>query len=502
MANDPMHKNQITYRQTLGYGWGLVSPMLCTALIWPLRHVLGPASILMTYLLVVFLVASRFGRKASVLASLLSAPAFAFYFARPFFSFAIHDLENVIGLAVMLVVSNVTGGLLEDARFQTELAEQRVSRTDFLYRLSRDLANAANSTEVAAIGKLHIDDYFKIRCDIQLQQTLLDFLSDSPHLNKDDGAVHFNRKQNRSDSDQATMAEEIAYYPLVGTQYHFGVLMMPALADPTASETEMATFMAALCHLITQTLERMELAAEATAAALQADTEMLRNALLSSISHDLSTPLTHIVGAVNTFLERNQHLDPANRQDLLLVLDEAEHMSELTQKLLSMAKLSSGQIVLHRDWNDLEEIVGSVLNRLDKNLHNRPVRTLIPHQMPLIWVDAVLLEQVLLNLIENAIKYTPSGSPIDIEARATSDRFYLSVIDYGAGLSKDQNSKLFDKFYRGNPESDQPGVGLGLALCKTIIEAHGGTIRAKNRFGKGAEFTVELPLAAEPPRVA
>jgi two-component system sensor histidine kinase KdpD len=183
------------------------------------------------------------------------------------------------------------------------------------------------------------------------------------------------------------------------------------------------------------------------------------------------------------------------------VLDEAQRMSELTGKLLDMARLSSGQIVLHQDWNAIEELVGSALNRLDKRLENRPVRIVLPDSLPLLWIDAVLMEQVLVNLIDNAVKYTLPGSPIDIEARAMPSSCLLSISDYGPGIAKSQQSKIFDKFYRGNSETDQSGVGLGLALCKAIVEAHGGIIRADNRIGKGAEFVIEMPLH-EPPGLA
>jgi two-component system sensor histidine kinase KdpD len=176
-------------------------------------------------------------------------------------------------------------------------------------------------------------------------------------------------------------------------------------------------------------------------------------------------------------------------------------MSELTGKLLDMARLSSGQIVLHQDWNAIEELVGSALNRLDKRLENRPVRIVLPDSLPLLWIDAVLMEQVLVNLIDNAVKYTLPGSPIDIEARAMPSSCLLSIADYGPGIAKSQQSKIFDKFYRGNSETDQSGVGLGLALCKAIVEAHGGIIRADNRIGKGAKFVIEMPLH-EPPGLA
>ncbi len=483
----------------MGYIWGVAAPFICTLIDWPLRHLLGPPSILMIYLLGVFLVASRYGRGASIVASLLSAPTFAFYFARPIFSFAISDLENIVGLAVMIVVANVTGSLLEKSRLQAELAKQRELHTLALYRLSCGLSAAHDVEAVAGIAVEHIHTEFNADsvllmpdADNVLQTRLNQALPTSLQ------SIDLSIVQQAFDTGHSNVKSSLAYYPLKGSSAMQAVLVISQGDSLDRQTPELNTF----CHLIAQTLERFQLAAQAKEATLQAETEALRNALLSSISHDLRTPLTRIIGAAGTLIETDANLSALERQDLHhTVLDEAQHMSELTGKLLDMARLSSGQIVLHQDWNAIEELVGSALNRLDKRLENRPVRIVLPDNLPLLWIDAVLMEQVLVNLIDNAVKYTLPGSPIDIEARALSSSCLLSIADYGPGIAKSQQSKIFDKFYRGNSETDQSGVGLGLALCKAIVEAHGGMIRADNRMGKGAEFVIELPLH-EPPRLA
>ncbi|MDT4290766.1 DUF4118 domain-containing protein [Methylomonas sp. MO1] len=480
----------------IGHAWGLAAPFICTLIDWPLRDLLGPASILMTYLLGVFLVASRYGRSASIVASLLSAPTFAFYFARPIFSFAISDLENIVGLAVMIIVANVTGSLLEKSRLQAELAKQRESHTNALYRLSRDLSAAQDHNAVARIAAEHIDNEFgtdsvlliantENGLQIQTNQVL------PVSLHNIDLAL----AQGAFEKGEVRQQHPLSYYPLHGSSAVQGVLTILQTEALVRQSPEVNTF----CHLIAQTLERFQLAAQAREANLQAETEALRNALLSSISHDLRTPLTRIIGAVGTAIENDAGLSAMERQELnQSVLDEAQRMSELTGKILDMARLSSGQIILHRSWNAIEEIVGSALNRLDKHLQDRPVRTLLPDSLPLLWIDAVLMEQVLVNLIENAVKYTSPGSPIDIEAIALPKRFRLSITDYGPGIAKHQQTRIFEKFYRGATETQQNGVGLGLALCKAIVEAHGGLIQADNRAGKGAEFSIELPLHAPP----
>jgi two-component system sensor histidine kinase KdpD len=488
-------------QRLLGYVWGGATPLICTLIDWPLRYWLGPASILMTYLLGVFLVATRYGRGASIVASLLSAPLFAFYFARPIFSVAIHDLENIIGLAVMIVVANVTGSLQEKSRLQAALARQRENRANALYRLSQDLSAAQDHDAAARIAVEHIHDEFGVASVLLIvdPENRLQISSSLP-LPASLQEINLAEAQRAFENRKVIEEDRIAYYPLKGSRAWQGILIIQATKPFPWQPSERAAFFETFCHLIAQTLERLQFAAQAKDATLQAETEALRNALLSSISHDLRTPLTRIIGAASALIEHDSAIPIAERREYShIVLDEAQRMSELTGKLLDMARLSSGQIILHRGWNAVEEIVGSALNRLDKPLMGRPVRTVLSDSLPLLWIDAVLIEQVLVNLIENAVKYSTPGSPIDICGHTQEGWCRLTVADYGPGIAKGQETKIFDKFYRGVCESDQSGVGLGLALCKAVIEAHGGIIQVSNRAGKGAEFVMTLPLHEPPP---
>lgn len=479
----------------LGYTWGVAAPLICTAIDWPLRNWLGPASILMTYLLGVFLVASRFGRGASIVASVLSAPVFAFYFAKPIFSFAIHDLENAVGLAVMIVVANVTGSLLEKSRHQADLATQREALASALYRLSQALLTVSDSPGVSSIALSHLRDELGVDAVLLEPDCNGNLAESTPGLPTLNAAIAVKAFESRS----AIREHGVIYYPLNGSRSCQGVL---AIRLGRADSSELKAFLDTFCHLIAQTIERLQFATQAREAKLAADTEALRNALLSSISHDLRTPLTRIVGAIGDLIDNDTGLTEGVRLEVCqLVLDEAQRMSELTGKLLDMARLSSGEIVLHRDWNAIEEIVGSALNRLEKQLRERPVRTLLPDDLPLLWIDAVLIEQVLVNLIENAAKYSPATSPIDISSQIENGYCLLRVADYGPGIPLGQEQKIFEKFHRAAPETGQSGVGLGLALCKSIVEAHGGTIEVRNRPGKGAEFALSLPLR-EPPALS
>lgn len=495
-------------RRFRGYALGLMTPFICTLIDWPLRFVLGEPSILMIYLLGVFLVANEFGFGASILASLLSAPLFAFYFARPIFSFAISDLENMVGLAIMIFVANLTSNLQDKARQQAELAQLRENRTNALYRLSQALADANDRqglTGVASVAVQHIYEQFGATSVLLLADCdgKLGYPADPP-------LPCSLRRINLADAQLAIPAHEFHhqtsnnppfYYSLQRSQAPLAVLAICPKTTTIDSDPNLSGFFDTFCSLIAQTLERLHFAEQAKTATLQAETEALRNALLSAISHDLRTPLTRITGAAGALIESSNECTYEDKQNLgRVIFDEAQRMSDLTSKILNMARLSSGAIILHPDWNAVEEIVGSALTRLNKNLKNRPVRTQLPYSLPLVWIDAVLLEQVLVNLIENAIKYTPADSPIDICAEKLADNLQLSVSDYGAGIPKGMEEKLFEKFYSLETETQQGGVGLGLALCKAIVEAHGGTIHAANAAGKGAAFIMNLPLR-EPPQV-
>ena len=347
---------------------GIAVPLLLTLVDWPFRNVLTPSNILLVYLLGVFFVAMHFGLLPSILASLTSAGAFAFFFAPPIFSFAIVDQENLMGLVVMLVVGVVTSNLAEN-----------------------------------------------------------------------------------------------------------------------------------ILHHTIERVKSIELAKEVT---LKMQAETLRNSLLSSISHDLRNPLAIIVGAASTLESDEQCLDAVSRRKLVKVIsEEAQRMSDLTIKILEMARLEAGEVILNRQWFAPEEIVGSALSRLDKQLKSRPVNIHMPENLALINVDAVLLQQVMVNLLDNADKYSDSGLPIDISVGAMSLGLYITIADRGPGIPAGLQQKIFEKFFRINEESAQSGVGLGLSICRAIIEAHGGEIQATNRSGGGALFQIYLPILESPPSV-
>jgi two-component system sensor histidine kinase KdpD len=248
-------------------------------------------------------------------------------------------------------------------------------------------------------------------------------------------------------------------------------------------------------------IERAQLAKEAQEAQVRAEAERMRNALLSSVSHDLRTPLATIMGAASSLLEDGTHFQRGTWQDLLQsIVDEAERLNRLVSNLLDMTRLEAGTLAVKKDWLPLEEVIGTALARMEKRLGNRAVAIHVPADLSLVQIDGVLIEQVLINLLDNGVKYTSVKSEIDISASVSDGAILVEVADRGPGFGTGEEERIFDKFYRGQT-GDSRGVGLGLAICRAIVEAHGGKIWAENRPGGGAVFRFTLPAKDVPPEM-
>jgi two-component system sensor histidine kinase KdpD len=291
------------------------------------------------------------------------------------------------------------------------------------------------------------------------------------------------------------------YVPLMASRGCVGVLGVRP-ADPHAFDTpERLHQLETFANQTALAIERARLAEEAQETEVKIETERLRNSLLSSVSHDLRTPLATITGAATTLLEQGERLDAATQRDLLeSVREEADRLNRLVQNLLEMTRLESGALELRKEWHSIEEVVGAALRRLDKRLVGRRVTTHVLPDLPLVAMDDVLIEQVLVNLVDNALKYTPPGSPVEIIATATDEAVTVEVADRGPGIPPGLEQKIFEKFYRGQRE-DGRGAGLGLAICQGVVRAHGGRIWAQNLPGGGVAFLFTLPITEAPPVV-
>jgi two-component system sensor histidine kinase KdpD len=249
-------------------------------------------------------------------------------------------------------------------------------------------------------------------------------------------------------------------------------------------------------------IERVALVEEAQQARLRSEADRLRNSLLSAVSHDLRTPLATITGSASALVEQESVLDPPARRELAhAIQEEADRLNRLVHNLLEMTRLEAGGIRVRKDWEPLEEVIGSALARVEKRLGQRRVDVRLPTDLPLVPLDPLLVEQVLINLFDNAIKYTPEDTPVEVTASAGAGAVTVTVADRGPGFAPGEEARVFEKFYRGEAAGTRSGAGLGLAIARGIVEVHGGRIVAEPRPGCGALFRFTLPLGAAPPEV-
>ncbi|GGP20859.1 DUF4118 domain-containing protein [Silvimonas iriomotensis] len=480
-----------------GAAWALIGCGITTILAARLTQIFDLANVIMLYLLSVLLVSVRFGRVAGALSSLLSVAAFDFFFVPPRMSFTVADTQYLLTFGIMLTVALTLSQLSARLRFQAQIASRRERRTAALYELSEALSGALMKEQVVEIALAHLAPRFKT--DIGLALPDLD-----EHLHQEGGmaldlavADWVYRHGEEAGQGTGTLAAAKAFYlPLTAPMRVRGVLALTPKGDWLADREE-KRFLQTCAAQIGLALERVHFVEVAQNALVSMEGERLRNHLLSAISHDLRTPITVLLGLAST-LSESPYAAPPAREIAHQLVGEIRRMNDLVNNLLDMARLQAGEVHLRRDWQAVEEVVGSALRALELRLTRHPVALDIPIDLPLVEFDAVLMERVLVNLIDNAIKYTPAGTPVTIAARALPQSLQISVADTGPGIPKGQEETIFNKFTRGQNESATTGVGLGLALCRAIVAAHGGTISAGNSPQGGALFTVSLPRKAPP----
>jgi len=290
----------------------------------------------------------------------------------------------------------------------------------------------------------------------------------------------------------------VLYLPLKAPMRLRGVLAIEPKNPARLSGPEQRRLLDTCASLLAISLERIHYVDVAQSTTVQMESERLRNSLLAAISHDLRTPLAALVGMAESLTMTQPPPSRAHSEIVAGIREAALRMNSLVNNLLDMARLESGQVHLNRQWQPLEEVVGSALKAMSGTLDPRRVHVSLPEELPLLHIDAVLFERVLCNLLENAVKYTPAGSPIEIGAAITGEHVRVTIDDHGPGLPKGHEESIFQKFERGRKESATPGVGLGLAICRAIVEAHGGTIVGETRPQGGARFTLELPRGVPP----
>jgi two-component system sensor histidine kinase KdpD len=483
------------------------------------------ANLVMLYLLGTIFAAAKLGRGPGLMFSFLGVGAFDFFFVPPRMSFTVSDTQYLLTFAVMLATSLTISNLTASLRRQARVATLRERRTGAMFEMARELGAALTTAQIIEVGTRHVAEVLQARAAILLPDSAGKVRQkiENPdealtlgvsNVDLDIAQWVYDQQKSAGQGTDTLPAATALYLPLKAPMRTRGVV---AILSPHMEELdipEQRRLIDTFAAQIALALERVHYVEIAQDALVNMESERLRNALLAAISHDLRTPLTSIVGFASMLAEgprgegRCAAQERAQAQELAeAIYDEALRMTGLVTNLLDMARLQEGSMRLNRQWTSIEEVVGSALSACRRMLAGRSIDTRVPHDLPLLQLDAVLVERLFANLLENASKYTPVGSTIAIVAStlevAGQRCVEVQVQDTGPGLPAGMRSRLFDKFTRGERESAKPGIGLGLAICRAIVEAHGGSIEADNRLGAegavvGATFRFWLPANETP----
>jgi two-component system sensor histidine kinase KdpD len=492
----------------LSYAASAATAIGATLVAWILFGRRQLADVVMVYLLGIILVSLRFGYGPSVCAAVLSVLMLDFFFVPPYLSFSVADFQHVVTFAVMFVVAVVISNLTQRVRLQADAARYRERRTATLYGMSRELAATPATRNLAGVAVAHVHEVFEAKVALLLEGLdgrLENLASGDAAFFPDDKEqdiaewVWSHDKPAGLGTDTLPSARAL-YLPLRGAQGRVGVLGVMPNEPRRFGDSEQRALVDVFANQIASALERARLGEQAQQAHVQVEAERLRSSLLSSVSHDLRTPLSVITGAASALVESDSTLNPGSRRDLAQTIqEEAQRLNRLVRNLLDMTRLAAGAVQITKEWQPIEGVVGAALGRLEDQLRGRKVTTQLPSDLPLVPIDGVLVEQLLINLLENAAKYSPDGSPIEISAQQKDSELVLEVADRGPGIPPESLQKIFDKFYRLPREGQSGGAGLGLAICRAIVEAHGGRIWVENREGGGAAFCFTLPITGPPP---
>ena len=464
------------------------------------------ANTAMLFLLAVVVTAATQGRGPAVFAAIVNVLAFDVLFVPPRFSLAVTDARYLFTFAVMLAVGLVVAQLTASLRYQARVAGYREDRARQLFEMARELSGAFEDDQVAGIGARYVASIarskvavFVLRDDETLEA--VDLPAEPPKADAAIARWSLDHAEAAGAGTDTLPSAPALYLPLKAPMRTRGVLVVEPSVPRTLMVPEQRRLLETCAALVAIALERVHFVTVAQDTLVSMESERLRNSLLAALSHDLRTPLTALVGLSETLArELAAEASEAPSSTALAIRDQARRTARLVDNLLEMARLEAGRVSLRKDWQSLQELAGSAILELGPALRDRPIDVAIGDDVPLVSCDAVLIERVLVNLLDNAAKYTPAGSPIRIASKREGAFVATAVEDRGPGLPPGREEAIFDKFARGAPESGLPGVGLGLAICRAIVEAHLGTIRAENREGGGARFVFTLP-AGEPPPV-
>lgn len=485
-----------------GYLWASVTTAVCTLIASGLNNRFDQANLIMVYLLGVVFMATRFGRGPAVLVSVLAVILFDFLFVTPLYDLSVAGTQYLFTLGAMLAVALTTSHLTASVRYQARVASHRERRVAALFAISKDMSVGRNEEEIVKTAVRHIHEEFGGRAVILLPNDEglivypthrpLDFSYCGSEMKVAQWA--FDHKEMAGQGTNTLPQANGVYFPLITGDRSIGVLALLPVDLRRIFLPEQQRLLDSFLDQIAQAIERVRMIEQAKETSIQMEAEKLRNSLLNAISHDLRTPLAGIIDSARSLAENAHEGDPAERQTLCReIFEEAGKMSNLVSNILDMAKLDAGAVKLKQQWHSLEQIITQAEARLERGLEGRAITHKLPREFPLVCVDALMIEQVFVNLLENIIRYTPPGSPIEISAERSLLTLSVSVADSGPGIPKGHEERIFDKFHRIEDNKVVGGAGLGLAICRAIVEIHGGWIRAKNKAKGGAVITFLIP---------
>jgi two-component system sensor histidine kinase KdpD len=479
-------------------GMGLVA--IATLLGMAVQGILEPTNLVMLYLACTVIAAIFLGRGPALLTSILGVLAFDFFLIPPYFTLAVSDAQYFVTFIGFFVVSLVISTLTARTREQADAAIQREAQTYTLYSLGHDLTSVTDLHLVTAIISTHISQAFD--CDVSVflpENDILKAFTSTPEYHPDPNEIAvanwaFTHNQPAGMGTDTLPAVSLYCQPLKTDRGQIGVLGIHPknLVTPIITPEQRRIF-TAFANQAALAIERANLAEQARKAELLQVSEKLQTALLNSISHDLRTPLVSITGALSSLREESLNINRKDRASLLeTAYEEAERLNRLVGNLLNMTRLEAGAIHLRLEPCDIQDVIGATLEQLKERLGDRPVKVSIPKDLPLISLDFALFDHALMNLLDNAIKYSPANSLFEVNVTQTQDMVDIDICDRGIGIPTEDLERVFDKFYRVQRPESVNGTGLGLAISKGIVEAHGGSIQAVKRPGGGTIMKMKL----------
>ena len=496
----------------IGHGIGLLATVIATGLCKVLDPLVPSPSLSMVYLVAILLVASKIGAQPAVAASILSFLCFDFFFTEPRWSFSIGSPGEILSLVTFLLAALIVSGMAGRLRAGMNLSRENARRTANLYDFERKVTAAVTKDDVQWAVVHHVAVTINGKSLIMVpqlggMQVVAGYPPEDQVDDKSQAAAEWAWKHNKPAGRGSTTLPSALwlFLPLKTAHRSVGVLGVQMAEDADIPSAQQLQLLETLADQAAIAIERAELVSDIEAAKVVNERERLRSALLSSLSHDLRTPLVSIIGSASTMLNYDTMLEPGKRRELAQTIqDEAERLNRFVQNLLDMTRLGAGALKPRLDWADLGDIVGAAITRSQRLSRHHIIKVELAPDIPLINVDSVLLEQVFFNLLDNACKYSPHDTTVKIWGKMTPDHLSIEVTDQGPGIPHDDQEKVFDMFYRVNlGDSQVAGTGLGLAICRGIVEAHGGTIRTEpGLHGEGTCIIIHLPLGSEPPPTA